>query len=357
MGEPVAAPEHRQPECEDKLNQDAYDTNAKILDQNDALANQHKIDLQTLGLGTKERQRQLDLLSIETARQKELAEWRKRAVGLKLDGSQQDVDERAAINKRYDVRRDETQSYFNASDIANGDWVKGAKGGLQDVIDKTNDLASAANNTAQNAISGIGDAFADLATTGKLSFANLTNSIVASFVKMTTEALVAKSAMSFLDWAGLGASGTTSFAGAFHLAGGGSVSGPGTSTSDSIPAMLSDGEYVLNAAAVDRIGVRRLDALNTGASIDHVARYATGGVVGAASTVQPSGGGDISFEVVNNSDSQVQKPQVSTDASGRRFVRMIIDQAKSEIAGDIAGGQGSASKALSQRFGLTPRFR
>lgn len=43
---------------------------------------------------------------------------------------------------------------------------------------------------------------------------------------------------------------------------GGSVHGPGTGTSDSIPAMLSDGEYVVRAAAVDHYGVDTLEAIN-----------------------------------------------------------------------------------------------
>lgn len=44
--------------------------------------------------------------------------------------------------------------------------------------------------------------------------------------------------------------------------GGGHVSGPGTSTSDSIPAMLSNGEFVLQKKAVDRIGVGNAHRLN-----------------------------------------------------------------------------------------------
>ena len=47
---------------------------------------------------------------------------------------------------------------------------------------------------------------------------------------------------------------------------GGLVTGPGTGTSDSIPMMLSNGEYVLRSSAVDRIGVGALDALNAGAT-------------------------------------------------------------------------------------------
>ena len=56
---------------------------------------------------------------------------------------------------------------------------------------------------------------------------------------------------------------------------GGLIRGAGTSTSDSIPAMLSDGEYVIRAAAVDRIGVANLHRLNSGA----IPRFASGGAV------------------------------------------------------------------------------
>ena len=50
-------------------------------------------------------------------------------------------------------------------------------------------------------------------------------------------------------------------------AAGGYISGPGTGTSDSIPSMLSNGEYVVNAAAVRKIGVPTLNAINAGRGI------------------------------------------------------------------------------------------
>jgi TP901 family phage tail tape measure protein len=55
-------------------------------------------------------------------------------------------------------------------------------------------------------------------------------------------------------------------------ASGGYISGPGTATSDSIPARLSNGEYVIRASAVDHYGVGLFDQLN-------YQRYATGGLV------------------------------------------------------------------------------
>lgn len=45
---------------------------------------------------------------------------------------------------------------------------------------------------------------------------------------------------------------------------GGLIEGPGTGTSDSIPSMLSNGEYVINAAAVNKLGIGTLDAINAG---------------------------------------------------------------------------------------------
>ncbi len=44
---------------------------------------------------------------------------------------------------------------------------------------------------------------------------------------------------------------------------GGKVRGPGTSKSDSIPAMLSNGEYVVNASSVRKYGVGLFEMLNT----------------------------------------------------------------------------------------------
>lgn len=60
---------------------------------------------------------------------------------------------------------------------------------------------------------------------------------------------------------------------------GGHVRGPGTGTSDSILARLSNGEYVMRAAAVRKWGVNALDRLN-GLQLP---KFADGGLVSAAS--------------------------------------------------------------------------
>ena len=62
-------------------------------------------------------------------------------------------------------------------------------------------------------------------------------------------------------------------------AAGGFIRGPGTATSDSIPARLSDGEYVIKAAAVDHYGEDTFDRLNA-------MRFAEGGKVSKADRLQ-----------------------------------------------------------------------
>jgi TP901 family phage tail tape measure protein len=56
---------------------------------------------------------------------------------------------------------------------------------------------------------------------------------------------------------------------------GGYISGPGTPTSDSIPAMLSDGEYVIRASSVDKFGTGFLDSVNDG----QLPGYRLGGLI------------------------------------------------------------------------------
>jgi hypothetical protein len=94
-----------------------------------------------------------------------------------------------------------------------------------------------------------------------------------------------------------GSSGTTAPArGGSHYtvtqASGGYISGPGTSTSDSIPARLSDGEYVIKASAVDQYGVGMMNSINEqkfadgGQVLDDYSRVTYGGKTFNARTVR-----------------------------------------------------------------------
>jgi hypothetical protein len=75
-----------------------------------------------------------------------------------------------------------------------------------------------------------------------------------------------------------------------YAGGGGPIRGAGTSTSDSIPARLSHGEYVINARAASKIGMPSLDAINRGAflpPITQAAPYSSEGLHRYAASAQP----------------------------------------------------------------------
>lgn len=94
--------------------------------------------------------------------------------------------------------------------------------------------------------------------------------------------------------AGAGAAGASTYTGAFGFAEGGHVRGPGTATSDSIPAWLSDYEYVVRASVVQQPGaLAHLEALNTYgmAALDGArVRHNTGGLAGYPAPAMPSPG-------------------------------------------------------------------
>jgi hypothetical protein len=83
------------------------------------------------------------------------------------------------------------------------------------------------------------------------------------------------------------------FAKMFGFSSGGKISGSGTSVSESIPTMLSDGEYVIRADSVRKYGTNFLDAINTGKFSkikSQVPRYAQGGEIGTVASQETARG-------------------------------------------------------------------
>ena len=129
------------------------------------------------------------------------------------------------------------------------------------------------------------------------------------WMQMQAQKAAAQQSMSFL---GLGA-----------FAEGGYVSGAGTSTSDSIPARLSDGEYVVRAKAVRALGTDFLDKLNAaGSGLSGKGklpkfRYAEGGYVTADTSADPASNsgavGGQPIQLVMNNNFQSVDPKANMD--------------------------------------------
>jgi hypothetical protein len=106
---------------------------------------------------------------------------------------------------------------------------------------------------------------------------------------------IAARAIKALGYASLGIVAGQAIAG---FANGGPVYGPGTGRSDSIPAMLSNGEYVINAAATRR-NRGMLDAINSGGTV-------AGAVVNVTVIDRSTGGGNnISVRQLTERDVEI----------------------------------------------------
>lgn len=127
---------------------------------------------------------------------------------------------------------------------------------------------------------------------------------------------------------------------AVTAAGGGHIRGPGTSTSDSILARLSDGELVVNAAATAR-HLPVLHAMNA----NRLPAFAAGGPVGRPVSALSSGQSGLVVNVVNNhSGAEVAAREVPDGRGGRRL-DVQVDEA---VAGAVGRPGSRTSAAMAQ---------
>jgi lambda family phage tail tape measure protein len=149
--------------------------------------------------------------------------------------------------------------------------------------DNTSSIGQELQSTFSSIFGSLEDALVGFVTTGKLDFKSLINSIIADLARMVIRMLIIKPLMGFFGgfFGGIfGFSGGGSVGGAFGLPGfdgggfvndnpatpqrfatGGRVHGQGTGVSDSVNALLSRDEFVVNAAA-SRPNMAGLEYLN-----------------------------------------------------------------------------------------------
>ncbi|ASR06701.1 hypothetical protein CHY08_05990 [Rhizobium leguminosarum bv. viciae] len=156
------------------------------------------------------------------------------------------------------------------------------------------------------------------------------------------------------DWASLFSSSwkpNTTFGAFLGLADGGHVAGAGGPTDDAIPAMLSNGEYVINAAST-RKHRRLLDAINSGT----VAKLAKGGLAGPS--LAPSGGGsgnsNVEVNIINNSGAQISKKERKT-ASGKSLDIVIDDMVADKMNQPGSRSRGAVQSQFNLKSGLAKR--
>jgi len=144
----------------------------------------------------------------------------------------------------------------------------------------------------------------DLITKAKLLFGTGPAGIAAGFALIALGTAIANTAQAKLE----------------KRASGGYISGPGSGTSDSIPARLSNGEYVIKARSVSKYGVGFLNAVNSGS----LKKFATGGMVSSIPVPKFN-----SPNVVINEQMGRQVPYIATTQIKGQDLRLVLQRADS----------------------------
>jgi hypothetical protein len=155
------------------------------------------------------------------------------------------------------------------------------------------------------------------------SFADMVSGFANALRRMVAELLAKKAVLALLRAGGA----SEEVIKATGFAEGGYVAGPGTGTSDSIPARLSNGEYVMPAATVRHFGRNFMDSIRAMRPQREapVARFAEGGYV------QGGGGGGAGVRVVNVVDSSMVQDFL-TSSEGERVILNTIRRNRRQVS-------------------------
>lgn len=232
--------------------------------------------------------------------------------------------ENVAIINAYNTKQNVMKRYYD-------NWLEAHKSTSDRVADIVLDSQDTFENFFRNILTGqksFGDAFMDLLN-------GLLDDIVKSIAKaMASHVVNQLLGMIFPNFGfssgGLARGGFDTYGAASSVlginlgsfAGGGMIAGPGTSTSDSIPAMLSNGEYVINASAAKKIGLPVLNAINAGV----VSHFARGGPAGAIGHSDVAGNREpgLVLNINNQSGMPIEGEQTKAEFDGEKWVLGIV---------------------------------
>ncbi|WP_460067593.1 phage tail tape measure protein [Pseudomonas sp. H1_G08] len=252
-------------------------------------------NLAGMGLGDQQRQRLQEQFSIEQQYQSQMDALQQQRnegrISEKLYSEETDAL-RSALQTRLAMQ----QQYYTDVDKAQSDWALGASSAFQTYSEQARDVAGQTRNLFTNAFSNMEDGIIQFVKTGKLSFKDLADGIIADLIRIQ----VRQAAVGIFGtvFSGLtagasagnglaaGSAGATSSTLGASAAGYGSKFGfsDGGYTGDGgkfePKGVVHGGEFVVRKEAVSQPGAREfLERMNA-----NTKGYADGGYVGGAST-------------------------------------------------------------------------
>ncbi|WP_202370345.1 phage tail tape measure protein [Pseudomonas sp. MWU318] len=258
-------------------------------------------NLAGMGMGDQQRQRLQEQLNIQQQYQSQMDALEQQHNEGRISDNLYN-QETEALRSALQTRLAMQQQYYSDVDKAQSDWSLGASSAFQTYFEQARDVAGQTRNLFTNAFSNMEDGIIQFVKTGKLSFKDLADGIIADLIRIQVrQAAVGIFGTLFSGLAGAGAS----------AAGNGFAAGSAAATSSSLGAsaagysskygfsdggytgdggkfepkgVVHGGEFVVRKDVVSQPGAREfLERMNANSK-----GYADGGYVGSAAVTTKS---------------------------------------------------------------------
>ncbi|WP_414451291.1 tape measure protein [Burkholderia sp. 22PA0099] len=354
--------EVRQREAINKLKERSAQLDAEVADYSSERAREVQRSLDALSQGDNARDLNTSISRVSDEFRRRRDELTK---GARKDGTLNTPEYTGEIAKLNAAEQDQVErerGYLAQRLALQSDWRVGASRAMALYQESATSAAQYAEDAFTNLFKRSEDALESFVTTGKLDFKSLITSMLADLARYEARAAISQGASWLSTALGLGASaisssalmGGASVAGNYGVgqntygftiarASGGIVRGAGTATSDSIDAKLSDGEFVVRAAAVQRPGVRglleRINGQGMGAAVSSgFARFASGGFVGGGGAAGAAGGLALSISAPVTVQNGAGSGGAANDGLAAQLQSMIQSMMKAFLTEQLRPG-------------------
>lgn len=355
---------------------------------------QYQLDAASVGMGDLQTSRMQQRLNLEMQTNDRLLQLQTELANATDEKQRQALQGQIdAINEFLPQQLAAMQAGWAQMDQAMLNPINGWTAAVQNFGDQARDIAGQTQSIFSSAFNSISYDITDAIMSGQLSFStlgdiasNVVREIITGFVRMgvqmalnaalnatlgtaaagqsmilagtTATAWAPAAAMASLATLGANSvpaaaalTSTTALATSLAVipgfATGGYVSGAGTGTSDSIMARLSDGEFVVNAAATKR-NRALLEAINSNE------RVSVAGGGGSVVSTQPGSSGASGIQqniyIQNHTTAQVEQRRMP-NGDLEFVIREATDRAVQEVAGQLASGYGDVVDAGEGAYG------
>lgn len=300
---------------------------AQLQKQLDGEKSQYDLDAASVGMGSLQAERMQQRIQLEQQVNDRIKQLRTELANATTAEQRQELQtqidqENEFLQKRIAAQRDG----WTQIDQAQASWSAGAQGAFQDYLDSARDVAGQTRSMFSSAFSNMEDGIVNFVKTGKLSFKDFADQVVADLIRIQVRQAAAGflgSAFGFLSGGSqaLGQGTMTGFSEPLKQLSTGGYTGDGGKFEPK--GVVHGGEYVLRKEVVAQPGMRDyLDRLNQKG-------YASGGYVGPVSSSSDSG---VSVETSAGQVQIVQHITVQGTADDATLAR--IQQAAQKGAQD-----------------------